>query len=223
MRPADHGKSGEENGHLDVSLSVNELLALHDPTFPDMYEWLTSSTKNDLKEQHYPQNLSTPIAEASSTLHNDTTADEEKDDDILETVATTPLEKRSPSPSMSQHDSSKDDGPHYQHVLSSPIAEVPNTLLDIEAVAEMDVDTPEIVDTPKVSPSPPIVSSPIAEVSNTLLDIEAVAKMDVDTPEIVDTPKIAPLPPNVFWQDSVKQLHVRATASPEVRRRSVAD
>ena len=91
MKPADHkSASGEE--HVQDSLSVNELLALRDPTFLDMYEWLSSSTRNNSNSQHYPPTLSPPIAES---LHNDTpTAAEGKpeDDDISETVATKPID-----------------------------------------------------------------------------------------------------------------------------------
>ena len=145
MRPADHGKFCDENGH--VSLSVNQLLTLHDPTFLDMYEWLTLSTKNDSDDgQHYPHTLAPPIAETSNTLPNTTTVEKADDDIVVETVATTP--KRSPSPSLSEK---KDNGQHYPQILPSPIAEVSNTLLDIATVAEMDVDTLEIAPSPNLS------------------------------------------------------------------------
>ena len=80
MRPADQRKFGKDKEY--GSLSVNELLTLHDPTFSDMYEWIMLSSKDNLDRQLYPQTISAPIA-----------AVEEEDGDIPEIIATTPLEK----------------------------------------------------------------------------------------------------------------------------------
>ena len=179
MRPANHSKSGEEHDHF--SLSVNELLALHDPTFPDMYEWLTSSTKNDSNGQHYPPTLSTPnppiaSADPSNTLHNDTTV-EEKDDDIQESAATSPFEKQSPSPFMSEHDPvdpgpSKDEGRCNPQIPPPPNAEVSNTFIDIAAVAKMDVDSPEEVLSPNVSRLQASMASEDSVASDDFMDSE---------------------------------------------------
>lgn len=171
MKPADHrSASGEEHGH--DSLSVHELLALHDPTFLDMYEWLSSSTKNNSSSQHYPLTLSPPTAES---LHNDTpTAVEEKpeDDDIPETVATRRLEKQSPSPIMSEHDPSKDEGRYNPQLLSSPIAEVSNNLIDIAAVAKTDVDTPNIIPSSNVSQQGSLKQLQVSMASKDSVDCE---------------------------------------------------
>jgi hypothetical protein len=133
------------------------VLALHDPTFPDMYEWLTLSTKND--GQHYPQSHgSTPITKTldDSDVLLDITVVEEADDDVLETVRT-PL-KRTPSPStsLSMQDPSNDNGQHYPPTSPSPTAaEVSNTLPDIAAVAKMDINSDTLATTkPKRPPSP---------------------------------------------------------------------
>ena len=199
MRPADHSKFGEENGH--DSLSVNELLALHDPNFLDMYEWLTSSTQNDLDRQHYPhfpQTLSAPIAEVSSTVHN-TAAVEEDDHDIVEIIATTPLEKSSLSSSSPEHDQSNDNGRYYPQLFSSPITEVSDAFIDIPAVAKMDVDPPEIAPSPKFSRKD-------SEVSDTFVDIPAVTKMDVDPPEIAPSPKFS-------WKDLLASMQLKASTA----------
>jgi hypothetical protein len=143
-RPADHSIHGE-TGH--GSLPISQLLALHDPTFPDMYEWLTLSAKDN--GQHYPQTLSAPIAETSDMLP-DTTAVEKMDFNVLKTATTTP--KRSPSPGLSQQDSSKDDGQHY------PIAEISDILLDIAAVEKMDVDVLGTATTKSKRPPSPSLS-----------------------------------------------------------------
>ena len=85
-----------------TTVRLSKLLALHDPTFLDMYEWLMLSAEDD--GQHYPQPLAALIAETSHTLL-DIASVEKMDVDIPET--TIPTLKRPPSPSLSQPDSSK--------------------------------------------------------------------------------------------------------------------
>jgi hypothetical protein len=104
-----------------------------------MYEWLMLSEKDN--GQHYPQTLSAPITKTSDMLP-DTTAVKKMDVNVLETATTSP--KQSPSPSLSQQDSLKDDGQHYPQTLSAPIAEISDMLLDIAAVEKMDVDVLEL-------------------------------------------------------------------------------
>ena len=140
VRPADQRKFGKDKEY--GSLSVNELLTLHDPTFPDMYEWIMLSSKDNSDRQLYPQTISAPIA-----------AVEEEDGDIPEIIATTPLEKWSLSSSSPDHDPLKDNE-QYDYapaqIPSNLIAEASNTLLDIAAVAKMDVDTPEVAPSPNL-------------------------------------------------------------------------
>ena len=103
-RPADHSIHGET---AHDSLSISQLLALHDPTFPDMYGWLTLSAKDD--GQHYPQTLSAPIAETSDmspdTAAVEKTDVEKMDVNVLKTVTT--KTKRPLSPTSSQQDLQK--------------------------------------------------------------------------------------------------------------------
>jgi hypothetical protein len=83
------------------SLPTHQLLTLHDPTFHDMYEWLTLFAKDD--GQHCPQHSTVQTA-VSDTLPDFTTV-QTMDVDALEPVTTTPKQARSPS--LSPQESSK--------------------------------------------------------------------------------------------------------------------